>query len=126
MGRGFRVGRGRKSRLPLRESFAMGVTVCLPLFGNPGQELEEGIPVKGQHLRNLAAELQDRLQKGAETLDKLAAAGWSSRMAMFDVILLHREVQTHDEATRRLQALGINPEEMMILEDVDEEEEESD
>ena len=41
----------------------MGVTVCLPLFGNPGQELEEGTAVKGQHLRNLAAELQDRLQK---------------------------------------------------------------
>ena len=104
----------------------MGVTVCLPLFGQPGQELEEGIAVKGQHLRNLAAELQDRLQKAADTLDQLASAGWSSRMAMFDVILLHREVQTRDEATRRLQALGIDPEEMMIIEDVEEEEDESD
>jgi len=104
----------------------MGVTVCLPLFGNPGQELEEGTPIKGQHLRNLAEELQDRLEKAAETLDKLAGAGWSSRLAMFDIILLHREVQTHDEATRRLQALGIDPEEMMIVEDVEEEEEESD
>jgi hypothetical protein len=104
----------------------MGVTVCLPLFGNPGQELEEGTAVKGQHLRNLAAELQDRLQKAAETLDKLASAGWFPRMAMFDVILLHRDVQTREEAARRLQALGIDPDEMMILEDVEEEEEESD
>src|SRR5215813_1011114 len=53
----------------------MGVTVCLPLFGNPGHELEEGTSVKGQHLRNLAAELQDRLQKAGDTLDKLASAG---------------------------------------------------
>ena len=104
----------------------MGVTVCLPLFGNPGQELEEGTAVKGQHLRNLAAELQDRLQKAAETLDKLALAGWSSRMAMFDVILLHREVQTRDEAMRRVQALGIDPEDLMIIEDIEEEEDESD
>jgi len=104
----------------------MGVTVCLPLFGNPGQELEEGTVVTGQHLRNVAAELQDRLQKAAEALDKLRAAGWSAQMAMFDVILLHREVQTRDEATRRLQALGIDPEELMIVEDVEEEEEESD
>src|SRR5256886_3491027 len=98
----------------------MGVTVCLPLFGNPGQELEEGTAVKGQHLHNLAAELQDRLRKAAEVLDKVALAGWSSRMAMFDVILLHREVQTRDEATRRLQALGIDPEELMIIEDIEE------
>jgi hypothetical protein len=101
----------------------MGVTVCLPLFGNPGQELEEGAPVKGQHLRSLAAELQERLLKAAAMLDQLALAGWSSRLAMFDVILLHREVQTRDEALSRLQALGIDPEELMILEDIEEEDE---
>jgi len=106
------------------EKRIMGVTVCLPLFGNPGQELEEGTAVKGQHLRNLAEELQDRLKKAADTLDKLAGAGWSSRVAMFDDILLHGEVQSREEATRRLQTLGIDPEEMMIVEDVEEEEEE--
>ena len=37
----------------------MGVTVCLPLFGNPGQELEEGTAVKGQHLLNLAADMKE-------------------------------------------------------------------
>jgi hypothetical protein len=102
----------------------MGVTVCVPLFGNPGQELEEGTVVKGQHLRNLAAELQDRLARAAETLDRLAQAGWTSRMAMYDVIVQHAEVQTREEAARRLHGLGIDPEELMIIEDVEEEEEE--
>ena len=102
----------------------MGVTVCLPLFGNPGQELEEGSAVKGQHLRDLAAQLQERLQKAADTLDRLAGAGWTARLARYDDIVLHREVQTREEAARRLQGLGIDPEEMMIIEDVEEEEEE--
>jgi hypothetical protein len=100
----------------------MGVTVCLPLFANPGQELEEGTVVRGQHLRNLSAELQDRLEKAADTLDRMTAAGWKSQMAMFDVILFHAEVHTRDEAARRLQTLGIDPEELMIIEDVEEEE----
>jgi hypothetical protein len=100
----------------------MGVTICLPLFGNPGHEMEEGATVKGQQLRDLAAGLTERLHKAANTLDKLAGAGWSSRLAMYDVILLHSEVRTREDATRRLQALGIDPHELMIIEDVEEEE----
>src|SRR5262249_38756714 len=76
-----------------RSEGAVGVTVCLPLFGNPGHELEEGAPVKGDHLRNLAAELQERLQKAAERLDKLAGAGWRTQAAMYEVILHHAAVQ---------------------------------
>ena len=102
----------------------MGVTVCLPLFGNPGHELEEGAPIKGDHLRNLAVELQERLQQAAERLDKLTGAGWRTQAAMYEVILHHAAVATREEAARRLQDLGIDPEELMIVEDVEEEEDE--
>jgi hypothetical protein len=101
----------------------MGVTICLPLFGNPGRELEEGAPVKGKRLRDLAADLSGRLQKAADTLDRLTDAGWTSQMAMFDVLLHQEGIETKEEATRRLEALGINPDELMIIEDVEDEEE---
>mgnify|MGYP001371999027 CR=1 FL=1 len=100
----------------------MGVTVCLPLFGPPSRELEEGSAVKGQQLRKLATELQERLHKAAEMLDRLTAAGWSNRVGMYDVILSLPRVETKDEAIRRLTELGIAAEELIIIEDVEEEE----
>ena len=101
----------------------MGVTVCLPLFGSPNRELEEGSAVKGQQLLKLATELQERLHKAAEILDRLTAAGWSNRVAMYDVILSLPRVETKEEAVRRLTELGIAVEELIIIEDVQEEEE---
>jgi hypothetical protein len=101
----------------------MGVTVCLPLFGPPGRELEEGSDVKGVQLRMLASELQDRLSKAADTLEKLHAAGWSARVAMYDVILARLGVETKEEAERRLGELGLAAEEFLIIEDIEEEEE---
>jgi hypothetical protein len=88
----------------------MGVTVCLPLFGNPGHELEEGAKLRGQQLRDLAAALQERLTQAADTLDKLEAAGWSARLAAFDVLLSLAGVETREEAERRLRALGVEHE----------------
>jgi hypothetical protein len=99
----------------------MSVNVCMPLFGNPGQELEEGIPLKGQHLRTLAEDLHARLYQAADMLDRVAAAGWTTQLAMHDVLLLHEDVQTTEEAVRRLRELGIDPEGLMILEEVEEE-----
>jgi hypothetical protein len=99
----------------------MAVNVCLPLFGNPGRELEEGAAVKGQQLRDLAENLRERLLKAAATLDKLAAAGWTTSLAMYEVFLIHDAVQTRDEAIQRLRELEINPDDFMIIEEVDEE-----
>jgi hypothetical protein len=99
----------------------MAVTVCLPLFGNPGHELEEGGTVKGQELRDLADHLSQRLRQAADTLDKLSAAGWSNQLGMYDIILLRGDVETKEEAVRELQTLGLNTEEFMIIEDVEEE-----
>ena len=101
----------------------MGVTVCLPLFGPPSRELEEGLPLKGLQLRKLAAELHERLNKAADRLDRLAVAGWKTRVAMYDVILTRPGVETKDEAVRLLGELGLATEELILIEDVEEEEE---
>ncbi len=100
----------------------MGVTVCLPLFGPPGRELDEGSPIIGQQLRNLATELHERLHNAAETIDRLTAAGWSTRVAMYDVILTRPGIETKEEAERRLGELGVPLEDFIILEDVEDEE----
>lgn len=101
----------------------MGVTICLPLFGPPGRELEEGLDIKGVQLRQLAAALQERLGKAADILEKLHAAGWSARVAMYDVILTRKGVETKEEAERRLRELNLAVDEFLIIEDVEEEEE---
>ena len=103
----------------------MGVTVCLPLFGNPGHELEEGAAAKSQDLRGLGDSLRERLTQAADTLDKLTAGGWTAQIAMYDLILSHPQVSTRDQAVQRLQTLGLDPEPFLIIEDVEEEEEPS-
>src|SRR5262249_44734850 len=100
----------------------MSVNVCLPLFGDPGRELETQGPVKGQHLRTLGDELRERLQKAADALDRLEAAGWSGNVAMYEVVLTHSRVQTQEDAERELRAAGIDPAELMIVEEVEEDE----
>jgi hypothetical protein len=101
----------------------MGVTVCLPLFGEPGRELDQGSPVTGRRLRELAASLNERLEKAAATLDMLAAAGWTAQVALFDAVLYHPQVATREDAERLLRAAGADPEGMIIVEDVEDEEE---
>jgi len=101
----------------------MGVVICLPLFGPPDRELEEQSTVQGRHLRTLAAQLNERLLRAADTLDQLTAHGWSARLAMFEVMLSQPGVETREEAERRLRAMGIAPEELFIIEEVDENEE---
>jgi hypothetical protein len=99
----------------------MGVTVCLPLFGSAGQELDEGAPLRGQQVRELAASLGERLLAAADLLDKLTAAGWSARVGLYDVLLTWEQVQTRAEAERRLREVGVDPEQVVIFEDVEEE-----
>jgi hypothetical protein len=99
----------------------MAVVICLPLFGPPGRELEEGRAVQGQRLRELAGELSERLHKAADTLDRLTANGWSAKVAMYDVMLARGGVETPDEAARRLRELGVAPEELLIIEEVEDE-----
>src|SRR5438477_10440894 len=43
-----------------KERTDMGVTVCLPLFGPAGRELEEEGALKGRQLRDLATRSEER------------------------------------------------------------------
>jgi hypothetical protein len=103
----------------------MAVTVSLPLFGNPGRELEEGEPLQGRQLRQLAADLHERLSRCADLVDRLLLDGWQTQAAMFDVLLEHREVHSREQAIARLRALGADPEAFLIVEEVEDELEES-
>jgi hypothetical protein len=100
----------------------MGVVICLPLFGPPGRELEEGQAVGARRLRDLGAELNERLGRAADTLDRLTADGWTARVAMYDLILSRPGVETQDGAVRRLHEIGVAPEELLIIEEVEDEE----
>jgi hypothetical protein len=100
----------------------MGVTIALPLFAGAGQELEEGAAAEGRQLRELATDLQGRLLRAADTLDRLRAAGWECRVALYDVLLSCPGVETQDQAVARLGAAGVNPEELLIVEDLGEDE----
>jgi hypothetical protein len=99
----------------------MSVNVCLPLFGEPGRELEE--QPRGRHLRELGEQLKERLAKAADTLDRLHAAGWSSQLAMFDLLLAHPTARTREDAERLLRDAGLDPEALMIVEEIEDEEE---
>jgi hypothetical protein len=101
----------------------MGVTVSLPLFGEPGRELEPGSALSGRHLRDLATALHERLDKAAASLETLAAAGWTAHVATFDAVLHHPQIATREDAERRLRAAGIDPEGLIIIEDVEDDEE---
>jgi hypothetical protein len=100
----------------------MAVMVCLPLFGAAGQELDQGQPVRGQQLRDLATSLGERLLAAADFIDQLTAAGWSARVALCDVVFSCASVQTRADAERRLRDLGIDPERFVIFEEIEEDE----
>jgi hypothetical protein len=99
---------------------AMSVNVCLPLFGSPAHELTEEKRVSGRHLRTLGDELRERLQKAADLLDRLEAAGWVAGIAMYELTLTMNGVETREQAEQRLRAIGIDPADLMIIEEVEE------
>ena len=101
----------------------MAVFLTLPLFGKPGQELDEGEEVTAEQLRALGKDLAARLESAAEVLEKLTGAGWEAQMALYDITLSHAYVRTESEARIRLDELGIDPDELHIMEFEDEEEE---
>ena len=69
-----------------------------------------------------AVRLQERLEQAAVILEKFLTAGWTTQLAMYEVILLHKDVQTREEAIQILQGLGIDLRELMIVEEIEEDE----
>jgi hypothetical protein len=100
----------------------MGVTVSLPLFGHPGRELEEVKRVRGQDLRKLGVSLGERLARAADILDRLEADGWVTHLGAYDVLFTRPGVATQEEASKRIGALGVDVEQLLIIEDVEDEE----
>jgi hypothetical protein len=101
----------------------MAVTLIVPLFGKPGQELNEGGEVTAPQLRDLADDLQARLREAADIVEKLTAAGWETEMTLYDIMLSHPYVTTEVQAQAKLDDLGIDPERVHIEEWPDEEDE---
>lgn len=99
----------------------MGVLVTLPLYGNPGRELEEKKRIRPDDLRDLAQAVGERLFAAAAILEALNAAGWHATPGQFDLMLEHPKVKTTEQAESRLRALKMDPEAFMIVEEFDEE-----
>ncbi len=74
-------------------------------------------------MRDLATGLTERLNSAADTLDRLAAAGWTARVAMYDALLSRAGVATRDEAVRRLRELGVSIDDLIIVEEPDDDDE---
>jgi hypothetical protein len=100
----------------------MAVSLCISLFGKPGQELDEGEAVTPQALRDLAEDLRARLTAAADLVEKLTAAGWEAEMHLYDIGLYHPYINTAVQAEQQLLDLGIPAEALSIDEWPDEEE----
>lgn len=101
----------------------MTVTLNVPLFMKPGQELREGEDVTPEELRALGRDIHARLEQAAAVVEKLTAAGWEAQMCLYDIILSNPYIHTAAEAEGKLMDLGIDSEHVYIDEWPDEEEE---
>ncbi len=102
----------------------MGVEVDIFLFGKPEWEIGDLESVSPDEIRALGDELKERLYHIATIMEKLADAGWERYGASLYSISFHKEI-SEDEAVRELERLGINVDEVNLME-VDEDEEDID
>jgi len=103
----------------------MGVEVDLFLFGKPEWEMniEE---VSASEIREKGEELKERLNRIAEIMEKLQNAGWERAGASLYSISFYKDIAIED-AKEELRQLGIDPEEVGLMEiEEDEEIENSD
>ncbi|MCW7074560.1 MAG: hypothetical protein OCU24_01740 [Candidatus Methanospirare jalkutatii] len=100
----------------------MGVEVDLFLFGKPEWEMnmEE---VSASEIREKGEELRERLHRIAEIMEKLENAGWERAGASLYSISFYKDIAIED-AKEELRQLGIDPEEVGLMEIEEEDEEE--
>ena len=99
----------------------MSVNVCLPLFGTPAHEHEAEQAISGKQLGTLGEELRERLQRAADLLERMQSEGWSSQVAMYEIVLTRSGVESGAQAEQQIRAIGIDPCELMIIEEVEDE-----
>jgi hypothetical protein len=102
------------------------VNVSIFLWSKPGDALGESEPLSAERLREHSAQLHAHLQRVAAILEKLTAAGWSATMGLYDVSLSHPRVTTADQAKDFLRKLDVDPDDVYIDENEDEEAESQD
>jgi hypothetical protein len=99
-----------------KEVQTVSVSVTLWLFGKPGHELNEGGEVTADEIRALSQCMKERLEQAADIVEKLTGAGWEAQMGLYDVMLYNPYVRTEADVRTRLDGLGIDPDEVSILE----------
>jgi hypothetical protein len=99
-----------------KEVETVSVSVTLWLFGKPGHELSEGEEITAEQIRDLAQGMKERLEQAADIVEKLTGAGWEAQMGLYDVMLYNPFVRTEADVRTRLDGLGIDPDEVSILE----------
>jgi hypothetical protein len=98
------------------------VTVSVFLFGKPAWEIErlQGSPVDLELLEEVAScgrRLGERLARAAEIGKKLVRGGWEGVGLLYDIDF-YKSVSLR-EAEEELKALGIEPDEVSIREEVE-------
>ena len=97
--------------------------ITIHLFGKPSWEMDlENAEASGEMaatIANLGSELRARLLKASDLLLKLLQDGWSGEGGLYDVTLYKDQSAMETEA--ELIALGIDPKDLSIEEEVDEE-----
>jgi hypothetical protein len=99
----------------------MGASVEVFLFGKPEMMLGGGdAPVTPADVASLGEELRQRLLRASEVMALLEKDGWLGDLCLYDMDYTHPDVGTAEEAVRRLRALGVDPDEVTVVEDGDE------
>lgn len=98
-------------------------TVMVHLFGKPAWEMDlENVEVDQdmiETIERLGGELQTRLGRASEILRILTGGGWTGEGGLYDVMLY--KDQGLEETERELVRHGINPSEVTIEEETEEE-----
>ena len=100
----------------------MGVEADLFLFGKPAWELDME-EASAEEIRKKGDEIKERLYRIAAIMEKLEQAGWERYSASLYSISFYKEIN-EEEAKEELRRLGIDPEEVSLME-IEEEEEEA-
>jgi hypothetical protein len=107
---------------PLEATIVRCVSLSLPLFMKPAHYLDEGKQTSPRQLRELADVLHETLNTAAKTLAILERAGWNHWVTLYSIDLESPvNLRTVEEAQKVLQGLGIDPRNVQIFDDEEDE-----
>jgi hypothetical protein len=86
----------------------MSVTVDFLLFLKPCDELAKIERIKPADIRRLGRDLHARLEAVADAAEKLRQDGWSVHLQGYGLTCSNDDLNTEQDAARRLRELGIS------------------